>query len=294
MLQDFDIASLDVLHDLLPESTCPNCNAIFSRIEDRVEIEERPATPADLRRIARQAEMPIEQLGHIATIHDISCGICHSDLPAGPQLAYPFADDDYLQRVYALGRALTAFPPFAPYGSIDITRVPSYDASVMPESDGNWHPVNINLDPYDALIGVFEQATWRIHFTTWTIHENILVELQQLAAKKNIIVRGVVGVEPTTGRGKLKPEISDNFSVLIADDRKTKHLFTHTKLVILDGLAAIKGSANLQPRAYRGIADNPPGDVVEAVTSMRQAQLLNNRIFAPVWAALRRNQHKEN
>jgi len=56
----------------------------------------------------------------------------------------------------------------------------------------------------------------------------------------------------------------------------------HQKLIVIDGLLAFKGSANLTLAGWRKAAQGR--DTVDVVTDMDQVIELNNRLFAPIWA----------
>jgi phosphatidylserine/phosphatidylglycerophosphate/cardiolipin synthase-like enzyme len=58
----------------------------------------------------------------------------------------------------------------------------------------------------------------------------------------------------------------------------------HQKLVVIDGLLAFKGAANLTLAGWRKAAHGR--DVVEVVTDVDEVIDLNNRFFSPIWAEL--------
>jgi len=58
----------------------------------------------------------------------------------------------------------------------------------------------------------------------------------------------------------------------------------HQKLVVIDGLLAFKGAANLTLAGWRKAAQGR--DVVEVVTDVDEVIDLNNRLFSPIWAEL--------
>jgi hypothetical protein len=58
----------------------------------------------------------------------------------------------------------------------------------------------------------------------------------------------------------------------------------HQKLVVIDGLMAFKGSANLTVSGWRKAAKDR--DVVEVTTNVDEVIALNNRYFSPVWKEL--------
>jgi len=75
------------------------------------------------------------------------------------------------------------------------------------------------------------------------------------------------------------------------DARKRSHFglwnadeLPHQKLVVIDGLMAFKGSANLTQTAWRKAEIGY--DEIEVVTNVEKVIDLHNRYFSPVWANL--------
>jgi phosphatidylserine/phosphatidylglycerophosphate/cardiolipin synthase-like enzyme len=68
---------------------------------------------------------------------------------------------------------------------------------------------------------------------------------------------------------------------VMPSDQRAPFDSPHQKLVVVDGLIAFKGSANLtntgMRRADRGL------DIHETVTDYADVTRLNNKFFAPVW-----------
>lgn len=60
------------------------------------------------------------------------------------------------------------------------------------------------------------------------------------------------------------------------------HEAPHQKLIVVDGLLAFKGAANLTLTGWRKAAKGL--DHVEVVTKTEEIIDLHNRLFAPVWA----------
>jgi hypothetical protein len=58
-------------------------------------------------------------------------------------------------------------------------------------------------------------------------------------------------------------------------------LALHQKLVIIDGLLAFKGSANLTLNGWRKAAKGL--DLVEVVTDVNEVTQLHNEYFSPAW-----------
>ena len=67
-----------------------------------------------------------------------------------------------------------------------------------------------------------------------------------------------------------------------AKERHTLRDVPHQKLIVIDGLLAFKGSANLTLSGWRK-ADKGL-DVVEVETNVAEVTRLHNALFSPVWA----------
>jgi len=61
------------------------------------------------------------------------------------------------------------------------------------------------------------------------------------------------------------------------------HEAPHQKLIVIDGLVAFKGSANLTLNGWRKATRGL--DHVEVVTNVNEVIDLHNRLFSPVWAS---------
>jgi phosphatidylserine/phosphatidylglycerophosphate/cardiolipin synthase-like enzyme len=58
----------------------------------------------------------------------------------------------------------------------------------------------------------------------------------------------------------------------------------HQKLIVIDGLIAFKGSANLTHLAWRSAIDDM--DLIEVVTDVEDVIILHNRFFSSLWGRL--------
>jgi phosphatidylserine/phosphatidylglycerophosphate/cardiolipin synthase-like enzyme len=59
--------------------------------------------------------------------------------------------------------------------------------------------------------------------------------------------------------------------------------FPHQKLLVVDGLLAFKGSANLTLNGWRKAARGL--EHIEAVTTVNEVIDLHNKLFSPVWCS---------
>lgn len=139
--------------------------------------------------------------------------------------------------------------------------------------------------PMHALFAALNQAQHFVHFSTYGISHLLLGALKLTAQR--IPVRGIVsGADEPVFR-----ELTDytdeapqlNVKIYGRDGRPERWDATpHQKMVIIDGLLAFKGSANLTISGWRKAAIGR--DVIEAVTEVEEVIKLNNRFFSPVWA----------
>jgi hypothetical protein len=143
--------------------------------------------------------------------------------------------------------------------------------------------------PLKALFQALSRAQKFIHFTTYGIHPLLIGALKVTAQR--VLVRGIV----SGARGEV---VSEAVLSELADEEEEalnmelKHYgaqsgykgMPHQKLLIIDGLLAFKGAANLTLAGWRKAAQGR--DVVEVVTNVEEVIRLNNRLFSPIWAEL--------
>lgn len=135
--------------------------------------------------------------------------------------------------------------------------------------------------PIRALFEALQNAEKFVHFTTYGISVLILGALKLTAQR--VDVRGIVSgikheavlreiTEHQDEAPRLKLQVYPNDSAY----------FPHQKIVVIDGLLAFKGSANLTDFAWRKAAQGR--EVIEPVTDVSEVIDLHNRYFSPVWA----------
>jgi phospholipase D-like protein len=136
--------------------------------------------------------------------------------------------------------------------------------------------------PIHSLLKSLQSAQRFVHFSTWGISPVMLGALKMTAMR--IPVRGIISNtseyiadELQSGSGEV-PHLS-----IVSFDKSTPWKEPpHQKIIIIDGLFAFKGSANLTENAWRKSAVGL--DQVETVTDIQQVLELNNRFFSPIWA----------
>jgi hypothetical protein len=144
-----------------------------------------------------------------------------------------------------------------------------------------------DYSPLRGLLAAQNQAQRFIHFTTYGISHQFIGALKITAQR--IPVRGIVSVPPD--QNWLLPELEDykneapnlEIKTICASSHKWDKL-PHQKLIVIDGLLAFKGSANLTLGGWRKAQWGY--DEIEVVTDVEKVINLHNRYFSPIWAKL--------
>jgi phospholipase D-like protein len=166
-------------------------------------------------------------------------------------------------------------------------------AEIVRESRGQRthprHPALLNFplpprDPWPTMRTFFEivsRAKYFVHFCSYGMSHQLIGALK-LASMRVPVYGFASNIEANT-RAELTeyPTEAPNFTAKAISSEKTAFDVPHQKLVIVDGLVAFKGSANLTNaglrKADRGL------DLSETVTDYAEVTTLNNKLFAPVW-----------
>jgi hypothetical protein len=139
---------------------------------------------------------------------------------------------------------------------------------------------------YPPIRGLFDlllAAKQFVHFTSYGISHQFIGALKLLAQRINI--RGIVtGVDDATAREiKEFPDEAQNLQIYIFDEKDGARDVPHQKLIVVDGLIAIKGSTNLTLNGWRKAAKGL--DLLEIVTNIAEVTKLHNEYFSPLWAS---------
>jgi phosphatidylserine/phosphatidylglycerophosphate/cardiolipin synthase-like enzyme len=132
-----------------------------------------------------------------------------------------------------------------------------------------------------ALMHALQHAEHFVHFTTYGISALIVGALRLTAQR--VTVRGVVsGVRNEAMLRELTSfhDEAPDFHIRVMSGEDG--YFPHQKIVIIDGLLAFKGSANMTDYGWRKAAEGR--EVIDAVTDNAEVVDLNNRFFSPIWA----------
>lgn len=137
--------------------------------------------------------------------------------------------------------------------------------------------------PYRLLLELLSRAEWFVHFATFGMSSDLLAVFK--FASIRVPVAGWVSKAGNAIRQEVEdwPDEAPQLRArCVAQDQNGD--MPHQKLVVVDGMIAIEGSANLTQAAYRKARAD--WEVVSAVTQVERVVALNNRYFAPTWATL--------
>jgi hypothetical protein len=139
--------------------------------------------------------------------------------------------------------------------------------------------------PMQRLYKALSQAEAFVHFITWGISHQHIGALK--LTSQNVKVRGVIsGVKPSLVK-ELKDNADEAPDLVLrtfsqSNNWEERSQIPHTKLIVIDGLLAFKGSANLTLSGWRKAARGR--DTVEIVTNVREITELHNSLISPIWA----------
>ncbi len=136
--------------------------------------------------------------------------------------------------------------------------------------------------PMRGLLESLLQAEHFIHFTTYGISALLLGAIKMAALR--VDVRGVIsGIKHDTLYRELTEHENESPRLNVRLFQNEAQYFPHQKIVVIDGLMAFKGSANLTDFGWRKAAQGR--EVIELVTDVGEVTELHNRFFSPVWAS---------
>lgn len=139
--------------------------------------------------------------------------------------------------------------------------------------------------PMSALLQAFALAKRCIHFTSFGL-SNFMLGVLTVTAQR-VPVNGVVALNsaPTakllTSARASGDEAGERLNLRALSAEGSSVDLPHQKLVVVDGLLAFKGSANLTEFAWRKAKDGL--ELIEVVTEIKEVVELNNKYFSPVW-----------
>lgn len=135
--------------------------------------------------------------------------------------------------------------------------------------------------PMRALLLAVSSAKSFVHFVSFGISVVLIGALKIVAQR--VPVRGVISAPDRWATEELAVRSEAPFMNLKVLDRAQGDV-PHQKVVVVDGLLAFKGSANLTVQGWRKAAQGL--DIVEPVTRLDDVISLHNTYFAPLWGKL--------
>lgn len=141
---------------------------------------------------------------------------------------------------------------------------------------------SLDYPPMRALLDSLHGAEQFVHFTTYGISALLLGALKMAALR--VDVRGIVsGVKHDAMIQELTAYPNETPRLQTRVFRNEGGYFPHQKIIVIDGLMAFKGSANLTDFGWRKAAQGR--EVIEIATDVNEVIDLHNRYFSPVWAS---------
>ncbi len=143
--------------------------------------------------------------------------------------------------------------------------------------------------PINRLLKSIKGAENFIHFITYGLSKSIYGALKLKALE--IPIRGIV----SNISNDFAEEISENkreswqLNLIVikrAEDIDENRHIPHQKLIVIDGMFAIKGSANMTEDGWRKISSGL--EMIETITDQVEAIKLNNDYFSNLWGKLKK------
>jgi len=137
--------------------------------------------------------------------------------------------------------------------------------------------------PLRALLESLNSAKHFVHFTTYGISHLLIGALKMTSLR--VSVRGIVSnVDASALRELKESDEAPGFKVKTYGTEASWAEMPHQKLIVIDGLFAFKGSANLTLNAWRKAAQGR--DLLEVETDVDKIIDLHNSLFSPLWGEL--------
>ncbi len=154
-------------------------------------------------------------------------------------------------------------------------------ALIAKQMRGALHTQRGEYPPMRGLLAAFAQAQQFIHFTTYGISALLLGAVKMAAF--HVPVRGIIsGVRTDAMLRELTTFQHESPYLDLRVIQQDAQFFPHQKIIVIDGLLAFKGSANLTDFGWRKAEQGR--EVIELVTQVADVVELHNRFFSPVWA----------
>lgn len=240
-----------------PQLRCERCGFLFRELRSATEWKHLEDLLVKSKQKAQRIAVEFDKV--------IFCSFCYNpkELIVFTVVKTHSTTSDYLEQGISLGKTVQYLPPYW---------------------SSNQKLLNKSYAPLALLFDLINSAKWFIHFTTWNV-DTALVGALRLAANRGVYVWGVVGNTKSHDYVVQQIESLENnrLKVWIHGHNTNVTIPNHGKLIIVDGLVAIKGSANLSVNAWLNAAENPPKEIIEATAKPNEVTNINNEVFVPLW-----------
>jgi len=141
--------------------------------------------------------------------------------------------------------------------------------------------------PMKALFEAIDSAQHFIHFTTYGLSSSIYGALKLKA--QSISIKGIASNIQSEFAKEIREHNNEAEKLEIQIFEKSLpsrdwDSIPHQKLIVIDGLLAFKGAANMTESGWRKSANGR--DLIETVTNVQKIAKLHNNLFSPIWAQL--------
>jgi PLD-like domain len=135
--------------------------------------------------------------------------------------------------------------------------------------------------PLRVLMQLLQASRSFIHLTSFSFDQFTLAMLE-MAAQATSIAAVLSGINPRDQEMLDKvPAEAPDLQLRVEGTKADPRDQNHGKLIVIDGLLAVVGSANMTRPAWRKAAANM--EIVDVVTDLSRVTELNNRYFSPLW-----------
>ncbi len=266
----------------LPDSHCPRCRAISTLLPNNFQPFESWKENEFWIRGNRSSSIK-ENLWEMSEDGHLVCSVCKSEYNDFSSLdlrddkessfEYPISINEY--NINSLSALACQFPPYSEISSLE-------------------------HNAWELLLKIIQQARKFVHFSTWYTTQEFYDEITGFS--DSVAIRGIVGdsksnqlaryvvtdLEENSKRGH--PKNAD----IIFQTGKHHGFRSHIKLIIIDGIIAIRGSANLAKYAWDNLLPRNedgiliPGEMIDVIATPQEVMRLNNTYFAPYFSMYRK------
>ena len=212
-----------------------------------------------------------------ATCHSYFQGPIFGSLDSGFTLNYQLTGDFGWGSTFTTGASGPGLP-------VDLGENPLEHATNLAYMARQLRVPDDEMPPMRGLLQLLLTARSFVHITSFGLDEFMVAMLETVAQYRPVaaVVSGLMPkLEPTL---EPAPKEAPLLEIRIEGTREDVGDQNHGKLIVVDGLVAITGSANFTHKAWRKAADGK--EMVDVVTDIDRVRDINNRYFSPIWQAV--------